>query len=210
MASRYVQHIINKELLLVLMYLISILGISCCNNTGIVGQTDASNDLNGEMDSITDLVLDNIGDSTDVQNDHLDITDIYEIDVVSTDSITDYPFGICSIIEQLGCPEEAWCEWALDEVTCTIIATCIARPTGTLDTGEECYPPSEESICKPGTMCWRDDSELRVFRCHEWCRDDYDCSLPGSRCLVSSGYTPGYGACTGIYIEYPLSLCYLD
>ncbi len=84
--------------------------------------------------------------------------------------------GVCSVIDQCGCPPGEWCTWNITG-DCQLIEECYGGAAGTFDVGTECS--GDVSECRPGTDCMPYGS---TNLCYEWCVDDDDCSLPGTVC----------------------------
>jgi len=149
-----------------------------CSETGMEGRTDAAAD--GALDPTSEDPFDTMSDS---------------------------PGSTCNIIEQSGCPAGTWCSWEYDEHTCSLVERCFSRPPGTLEIWEPCE--GSGPLCQPGTECWetREFDGTYLWRCHEWCRSDGDCSWRDTVCLGTPIGFWGYGPCEGEPIEFPYGIC---
>lgn len=149
-----------------------------CTETGMEGHTDAAADGAADISS-----------------------------EISADAWPDGAGSTCSIIEQSGCPAGTWCSWEYDEHTCSLFERCFSRPPGTLDIWEPCE--GSGPLCQPGTECWetREFDRTYLWRCHEWCRSDGDCSWPDTVCLETPIGEWAYGPCYGEPFGYPYGIC---
>jgi len=106
--------------------------------------------------------------------------------------------GVCSVIDQCGCPPGAWCTWNLS-AACRLFEDCYAGDAGTHDVGEECSGHATAVECRPGTDCLPNGS---TSLCYEWCTDDADCSLAGTECNVPVSFTLP-PPCAGVGVATP-------
>lgn len=101
---------------------------------------------------------------------------------------TSTPEGTCSVVEQCGCGSCESCTMALSTATCDGREACHGWTAGELGVGDVCSLGNWDADlvvhCLPGSICWNEAPEAETGRCHEWCRDDGDCSVGGARCEV--------------------------
>jgi len=132
-------------------------------------------------------------------------------DVAPDDCTPGSPAGACSVIDQCGCREGLRCVWYLDDVTCRLFEGC-GDTDGVLEVGSECGAgspvlPVLNWPCRPEASCLTSDGT--TYTCHEWCRDDGDCSVSGSSCTVplDATYHEPAASCPGVPLTAPYRLC---
>ena len=124
--------------------------------------------------------------------------------------------GSCNVVDQCGCPGSEICNISSTTATCDWQERCQAWAHGQLDVGDECVlgagdPETGEGCCRTGTLCWSDDPLGGVGSCHEWCRDDGDCSVPGALCQVDVGGSFGFQPyCPDVQVIAPYRVCTLE
>ena len=120
--------------------------------------------------------------------------------------------GECNVIHQCECPDSYWCVWkvAPDSMSsCEAYEQCIAVPHSGLDPGQACDSVYSVHPCRPGSTCLDSDFHRpsHYGTCWEFCRTDWDCSVPGSRCSVPAAIS--VNGCPDV-VNLPINLCSQD
>jgi hypothetical protein len=107
--------------------------------------------------------------------------------------------GECSIIDGCGCPTDyGWiCSLYILESECRVFERCVDLSDVSLgDVGDACLT---HQYCQEGLICVSREGNLySPGTCHEMCKTDRDCSVPGQTCSYYTSTFPPSLPCADV------------